>query len=154
MKKFLVGVLDNLRGEKARTPTDMKNSLNISNVLAQFLNSQRAVNTIRTNKIHNGRGRPQAGTINIINDVTRLGTIRVHVGVEDKILRFGSTYFCTWLQESGYSVHLMTRALETEFGAQRIQGRIACGTNFAGASEYLIEIDLKNTQHVNFLDEA
>ncbi|RZN09705.1 hypothetical protein CWO91_16890 [Bradyrhizobium genosp. SA-3] len=155
LKGFLVGVLKQMRGQKASQPVDMSDKNNISNVLAQFLNAQRARHTLKTSRIHTGRGKPPVGAIKILNShPDRLDTIYVHIGVDDKKLRMSSTFFGDWLQEKGYSRHVMMKSLETEFGVKKLQGRIASGTEFATAIEYLLEIDLAGTQHVNFLDEA
>lgn len=154
LKAFLVEVLNKLRGELTKSSVDMSDSFNVSAILAQFLNSQRARHTIRTNKIHQGRGKPVAGSIKILTDLNRLDTIFVHVGVDDKILRMSSVYLSDWLQEKGYSRHQTVAALEKEFNAKQIRARIAAGTDLAGAAEYLFEIDLTGTPHVNFIDEA
>lgn len=155
LKGFLVGVLDSMRSQIASTPVDMSDKTNISNVLAQFLNLQRARHTIKTNKIHMGRGRPQQGQVKILNShPDRLDAIYVHVGVDDKKLRISNTFFGDWLSENEYSRHVMMKSLETEFGAKKIQARIAAGTEFAGAVEYLLEIDLAGSQHANFLVES
>lgn len=154
LKKFLFGVVNNLRGARNSQSTDMAVTFNISSMLAQFLNSQRARHTIRTNKIHRARGKPQTGAIKILNDVTRLDTITTHIGVEDKMLRISSHAFSAWLQENGYSRITMIKALEKDFYTRQTRGRIASGTDFAGADEYLLEMDLSGTPHANFLDEA
>jgi hypothetical protein len=154
LKKFLFEVIEDLRGEKSKQPVDMSQAFNVSNVLAQFLHAQRARHTIRTNKIHVGKGKPPVGTIKVVADASKLDAIYVHVGVEDKMMRVSSTFLAQWLQDAGYSRHIMINALVKEFGAKQIQGRIASGTEFAGASEYILEIDLAGTQHANFIDEA
>lgn len=154
LKKFLFGVVNDLRKARHTQPTDMAVAFNISNVLAQWINEQRARHTIRTNKIHRGRGKPGSGAIKILNDMSRVDTITTHVGVEDKVLRISSHAFSAWLQENGYSRVTMIKALEKDFYTRQIRGRIASGTDFAGADEYLLEMDLAGTPHANFLDEA
>lgn len=153
LKEFMVQQLEKMRGERTRQPVDMKNALNVSNTLAQFINAMRARHTIRTNRIHTGRGKPPLGDIKVINDASKLDAIYVHIGVDDKKLRFSSTYMSNWLQDHGYSRHLFTKSLETEMGAKVLNARIGAGTQFAGATEYLIEIDLSGTKYVNFIDE-
>ncbi len=154
LKAFLVNVLNKLRSDRARHPVDMSDSFNVSAILAQFLNAQRARHTIRTNKIHQGRGKPVAGSIKILTDLNRLDTIFVHVGVEDRTLRMSNTYLSDWLQEKGYSRHQTMAALEKELGAKQIRARIASGTDLAGAAEYLLEIDLTGTPYIDFISEA
>jgi hypothetical protein len=70
---------------------------NVSNVLAQFLNAMRARHTIRTNVIHTKAGKPMKDAVKVISDATKLDTIYVHVGVDDKMLRMSSTYLSQWL---------------------------------------------------------
>lgn len=154
LKAFLAGVIERQREMKVHAPVDMKNSINVSNTLAQFLNAMRAKHTLTTNKIHLGRGKPPAGAIKVLNDATKLDAIYVHIGKEDKKLRISSTYFSDWLQEHKYSRVLFIRSLKEQMKATDGRARIGAGTQYAGALEYIIEIDLNNTTHANFLDEA
>ena len=155
LKKFLFKVVEGLRNEKDATPVDMANSFNVSNILAQFLNANRARHTLRTNKIHTGRGKPPKGTIEIKTiHPERLDAIYIHVGVEDKTLRISKTFLEKWLQDSGYSSHTTLKSFKEAFAAVGVQARMASGTDYAGAAEFLIEINLAGTPYVNFIDEA
>lgn len=154
LKRFLFDVVEQLRGARRAAPTDMAEKFNISALLAQFLSEKRARNTIRTNKIHRGRGKPPQGAVKVVSDATRLDAIHVHIGVDDKVLRMSSFVFSAWLQENGYSRVMMMKSLEKDFSTRQIRGRMAAGTDYAGVDEYLIEIDLAGTPHANFLDEA
>jgi hypothetical protein len=117
-------------------------------------NAMRGRHTLRTNRIHTKAGKPLKDSIKVISDASKLDTIYVHLGVEDKMLRMSSTYLSTWLGEHGYSRFLFTKSLEKTFGAKTIKGRIGSGTQYAGATEYLLEIPLLGTTHANFIDEA
>jgi len=155
LKHFLKLTLDNMRGDRKASHVDMSDAFNVVNVLAQFLNDRRARHTLRTNRIHAGRGKPAAGTIQILSmHPDRLDAIQVHIGVHDKMVRISKTFLNQWLQENGYSIHIMMKSLATELGAITIPARIASGTEYAGASEYLLEINLAGTVHANFIDEA
>ena len=87
-------------------------------------------------------------------DASKLDAIYVHVGVDDKKLRMSATYFADWLKERGDSKFLFTKALVEQMNAKSIRGRIGAGTQYAGATEYIIEIDLTGTKVAIFLDEA
>ena len=155
LKKFLFKVVDDLRVERNNQPVDLNIAFNVSNVLAQFLNDMRSRHTLRTNKIHVGRGKPSLGAIIIKTiDTSRLEAIRVHVGEDDKMVRISKTYMNDWLQKNGYSPHAIMKAMGVEFGMVSIQARMGGGTQFAGSSEYLLEIDLTKNNHTNFIDEA
>jgi hypothetical protein len=151
--EFLVQTLNDMRGLRKNKGNDLRDSMNVSNVLTQYLNAMRARHTLWTNKVHISNGKPPKGLIQVMRDASRLDGIYVHVGVEDKLMRISSTHFSEWLADAGYSRHLFTRALEQEFGSRSVRGRIGSGTDFAGGTEYLIQIDLAGTPLANFLDE-
>jgi len=152
--KFMEGVLEGMRNIRKEKATDLHDVMSISNVLAQYLNAMRARHTIWTNRIHISAGKPPKGTIQVVRQSQMLDGIYVHIGVEDKLMRISSTNLSQWLADVGVSRHLFTRALEKEFGSKQVRGRIASGTDFAGATEYLLEIDLSGTPVANFIDEA
>lgn len=154
LKKFLIEVLGRMRSQLTVQPVDMKSQLNVSNALAQFVNAMRARHTLKTNIIHRGVGKPGAGAIKIVDDASKLDTIYVHIGVDDRVLRISRTYFNKWLHEQGYSQTLFMKSLTDEFGAKSISARIGAGTQFAGGTEYIIEIPLAGTKYANFIDEA
>lgn len=154
LRTFMIGVLNKMRREREKQPVDMKKVMNVSNILAQFLNAMRARHTITTNRIHVGRGRPTPGSIKIVSDVSKLDGVYVHIGKDDKMLRISSTFFTSWMAEQGYSRHLFMRAIESDMGAKIINGRMSAGTALAGVTEYIIEVSLAGSPLIDFIDEA
>jgi hypothetical protein len=155
LKKFLFEVVGSLREEKDSQPVDLGNAVNVSNVLAQFLNSMRSRHTLRTNIIHTARGKPPKGSIAVKTiQPERLDAIRVHIGEDDKMLRISKTYFYDWLLDNGYSPAAIMKAMATEFGSAMIQARMCSGTEYVGSVEYVLEMDLAKSPHINFIDEA
>lgn len=155
LKQFLFATVKGMRNLLNKSPVDMKKEINMSNVLAQFLNQMRARHTLRTNIIHRKPGKPPSGTVNTANtDLSKLDAIYVQVGVDDKCLRMSATQFGKWLEENGYSKFLYTRQLEKDFHARNVHARMGAGTNYAVPLEYLIEIDLTKTNYANFIDET
>jgi len=155
LKKFLLEHLENMRAERNSQPVDMKIAMNVSDKLAQFLNAMRYRHMIITNRVHIARGKPVAGTIKVLNgeQVGRFDGIYVHVGAEDKLLRISSTALTDWCADKGYSRTVFTNALAEEFGMKKLHGRIASGTQYAGITEYLLEIDLAGSPLLDFLSE-
>lgn len=155
LKAFLFATVKNMRNLMYKSPVDMKKEINMSNVLAQFLNQMRSRHTLRTNIIHRKPGKPPSGVVNTTNtDLSKLDAIYVQIGVEDKCLRVSRTQFGKWLEDNGYSKFLYSRQLEKDFGAREVHARMGAGTNYAIPLEYLIEIDLTKTKYANFLDET
>lgn len=154
MRSFLIEKLGEMREERNAQPVDMKVAMNVSDKLARFLNAMQQRHTITTNRVHITAGRPAPNSIKIVNDASKLDGIFVHVGREDKLLRISSTYLGEWLAQMGFSRHIFMGALEEEFGCKKVRGRIASGTSYAGATEYLLEIDMSGSPLLNFIDEA
>jgi hypothetical protein len=153
LRAFVISVLGKMRAERSSQPVDMKNPINVSNMLQQFLNAMRARHTIFTNRIHLGQGKPAPQSVRILGDSARLEGIYVQVGVEDKLLRFSSTYFHEWLRQREYPQKVLREALERLFGTEKVKARIAAGTRWSGVQEYLYQIHLAGTPLADFLDE-
>lgn len=155
LKLFFVELLDKMRNYKRFEHTgDMSRDVNISDLFSQFTTSMRARHTLKTNKIHVGRGKPAVNSIKVLGDTSRLDAIYVHVGMEDKLMRFSNFKFREWLTEKGFPRHVVITALQKEMGARYVNGRLGAGTDLVGGTEYLWEIDLSGNPLLNFIDEA
>lgn len=153
LKAFLVDTFNQMRAEVANTPVDMKNTLSVSNILAQFLNAMRARHTIVTNRIHVGAGKPPVGSIQVKGDTSKLDGIYVQIGQDDGLLRINSTYFSRWLGDHEYGVHAVRKALLEDFGIKKVNGRMGAGTSFASVTtEHLLEIDINDPRLKEFVE--
>jgi hypothetical protein len=153
LKQFMYATLTDMRKQRNSQPVDMRDKANVVNTLARFLNESRARHTLYTNIIYRGRGKPAAGAITVERDASKLDGIRVHVGMQDKVMRIGQSYLYDWLSLNNYPRHVFLMALQSELGAITTNGRLGSGTSFANASEFLIELDLNKTALLNFIDE-
>lgn len=157
LKAFMLEVLEDMRKVRTEQPVDMHKAINVSTRFAQFLNAMSGRHTLITNKIHTAHGKPVSNSIQIDVkrcDINRLDGIYVQVGVNDKRLRFSSTYFNRWLAQQGFPQRVFTEALTREFGMCIARGRLGAGTiHQAGALEYLFEIDLTNPAAAIFFDD-
>jgi hypothetical protein len=132
----------------------MSRDVNVSDLFSQFMTGMRARHTLKTNRVHVGRGKPPVGSIKVMGDTSKLDAIYVHVGLDDKILRFSNFKFREWLTEKGFPRHVVIAAIQKELGARHVNGRLGSGTDYAGGTEYLWEIDLAGHPLINFIDEA
>lgn len=154
LRAFLYQTLCKLRGERVRHPVDMTKRDNVINVLSQFLGAKRARNTIKTNQIYKGIGKPPVGAVALRCDPSRLDGIHVHIGLDDKVLRISKNELSRWFETEKYSRDIMFKALENTFGAVTTKRCIAAGTDHAVGQEYLLEIELSKHPDANFLDGA
>ncbi|HEY7821835.1 MAG TPA: DUF927 domain-containing protein, partial [Acidimicrobiia bacterium] len=99
LKQFLLDVLARMRAEVDDSPADMNNNMSVSAILAEFFNSTRSRNTLITNRIWVARGKPTKGSIQVLNDVSKLNEIIVQIGREDKLIRMSSIYLTRWMAE-------------------------------------------------------
>lgn len=152
LREFMIATLKKLRSDVSEAPTDMKNTMSVSNILAQFLNAMAARHTLKTNKIHVGQGKPPKGSVKVVSDTSKLDGIYVHIGQDDRMLRISSTYLSRWMSDHGWSRHAFTKALKDEFGAKVINGKLGAGTDQVRGMEYIIELDMNDAKLQGFLE--
>lgn len=154
LKAFMYQTLKEMRGTRNTVPSDLRNHDNVVSVVSRFLNDNRSRNTIRTNVIHRLRGKAPAGAIEVRCDGARLENIHVHIGEDDKVLRFGRECFLDWLTDNNYPRHVVSTAVQKELGASVVNARLGAGTGYVCGAEFLFEIDLSKSPLMNFIDEA
>lgn len=150
LREFLLSVVARMRGEVTESPQNMADESSIKNVLAQYLNSMRARNTLVTDRVWQGQGR--AGGIKIQCDASKLDTITVQRGLDDNTVRLSTTAMSRWLSNHGYSSHAFGKALREEFGARSMYGRLGSGTTMAGGTERLYELDFNDLKLKDFFE--
>ncbi|QIG67085.1 putative integrase protein [Rhizobium phage RHph_TM3_14A] len=154
LKAFMFLTLKDMRKTRHAAPVDMRDVVNVVNMLGRFINESRGRHTLVTDVIWKGRGKPPQGAVNVVADASRMEAMHIHIARDDHILRIGQAYFQEWLTKHNYPRHVIIKALEKELGAAIVNSRLGAGTIYANASEYLIEIDLKGSALMNFIDEA
>lgn len=150
LEKFLFDTIRGMRGLVSDAPTDMKNEISVSTVLQQFLNAMRTRHTLYTDRINVGAGKPPPRKIMGATD--KLDGVYVQIGVDDRMMRISSTFLTRWMSDHDYSRHAFTKALKDDFGVKVTHGRIGSGTTFAGATEYLLEIDMNDKRLANMME--
>ena len=150
--KFMLTVLGNMRDERDMQPVDMKNVMNVADVLARFLGDMRARHTLKTDRIHVGRGKPGKGTVNVIGDASKLDAVYVQIGVQDGLIRVDANRFSMWLESNKYSRHIVSEALKNEFLMKWTNGRLGSGTDFAGMTQYILEFNTAGSKLKDYLD--
>lgn len=151
LKQFLIDTMHGMRKEISKTSTDMNTEMALSNVLADFLNSNRQT-MLETNRTWVGSGRPAKGMIQILNDVTRINRLAIHLSREDRMLRISSSFFSDWMGKTGHSRKIFLDRLEKEYGVEQKPGRLGGGTDLVTAKEYLIHIDMNHPKLASLVE--
>ena len=150
MKQFLVETMNGMRAEIGKSSTDMNTELALSSVLADFLNSNRQT-MLETNRTWVSRGKPAKGAIQVLNDITRINRLAIHLSREDGILRISSSFFSDWMAKNGHSRKIFLDRLEKEYGVEMKTGRLGGGTDLVSAQEYLVHVDMNHPKLANIL---
>lgn len=155
LKTFLTSTLARMRKRRSSNTSDIKSTINVSAILGRFIAEKRLRNTIYTNIIYRQKGKPITGTVTHSGvDLTKLDTVMIHIGRDDKVLRIGRQYLINWLMDNNQPRTVFMEALEASMGATHTSGRLGAGTPVAGATEHIIEFDLKSSPLLDFLDES
>jgi hypothetical protein len=152
LRTFLLGVMARMRSQVEESPSDLTNDMSVSSILAEFLNSTRARNTLVTNRIWVSRGKPPKNAITVHTDTSRLAEIHVHIGKEDRLIRISSTALTRWMGDRNYSRHTFIKRLAEEFGLTKVNGKLGGGTDLSCAMEHLLELDMNHPKLSRFLD--
>jgi hypothetical protein len=84
--------------------------------------------------------------------MTKIGEIMVHIGQDDKLIRVSSTALTRWMGERNYSRHTFIKRLESEFGLQKVNGKLGGGTEMSCAMEHLVELDMNHPKLSTFIE--
>ena len=102
-----------------------------------------------------GRGNwTKLGDYKIVRDASKLDGVHVHIGVDDQLIRFSSTALSDWLGQRKIPRHTFTKEFQRQFGAKKTNGRLGSGTDRAGGTEYLWEIDAAGTALAAFIQDG
>ena len=153
LKAFLMQVLITMRGSVDESPSDLNNDMSVSTILADFINSTRARNTLITNRIWVSKGRPPPNAIKHQEPDGPAGrSLLVHIGTDDRMMRISSTALTRWMGERKYSRPAFLKRLEAEFGLKKVNGKLGGGTEMACAMEHLLELDMNHPKLSTFLE--
>lgn len=144
--QHLLDTLASMRGEMRSAPSDLGQTVSVSNVLSSYLNQMRARHTLVTNHIITYAGKPRHDTVKVLSDLSKLDALYVHVGKETKLMRVQLASFREWLVDTGYNPVTIVRAMEQTFGAKKMVGRLGSCTPVVTMTETLLQFDLNNPE--------
>lgn len=153
LKVFMVDVLKNMREIRRDSHVDMKNKINVASILTQFFSEMRARNTLVTDRIHVGAGKPPPNSVKVLNNTVMLDLINSQVGINDKLVRINCYQFNKWLQKEEQPRNGFYNALKEAFGYDIVVGRIGSGTPMKLGTDRLIQIDLSGTVLEGLVDD-
>lgn len=150
LNQFLGQTLRSLRKLVKAEHVDMNVNMNVTEVLGQYLSHVRAKHTLRTDRLHTGKGKPMRGSVRVVSEASRLEDLLVHIGEKDQIARMRTEPFHEWLRGKGYSRKVVIDALRREFTITDKVGVLGSGTDYATLPQHCIEFSLAGTELVDY----
>lgn len=153
LKAWLLKEFNRMRGHKDLAPNDFSKASNIVHTLAKFMAEKRAHNTITTDTIPMGRGKPIANSIKIVGDgpnVDRIGTLQVQIGQNPKVIRIADSALGEWCVINNIPKSAMVDGMKELLAARYANLRLGSGTRLSGITEPVWELSVAGTD----LDQA
>lgn len=150
LKQLVVRTIHSMRDIRANKSSDVKNAVNVANVLTQFLTSQSARYTLWTDVLPLGAGKPKKSKV--LRSTDKLDGVYVHIAITQGVIRIASTRLTEWLKQHGYSRHLLIEELKSQFQFKEVVGQLGGGTDYATGKQYLLEVFTPGTPLQDYLD--
>lgn len=151
LEAFMLTTLKNMRQHRTAQPVDMKKIDNVMQTLAHFLNTHRR-NTLLTDKIMVG-ARPKRGDLALRSDASKLDNLKVHIGLDNKVVRISSTALADWLEDQSMPKSQFFMALERQVGVKKTKVALGAGTPYGGFPEWCLELDFAGRTDISFLEQ-
>jgi hypothetical protein len=141
--RYCVDVLSQLRVEK-RNFTGVDTELGAASILNRYLNERRARNMLVTDTMPllAGRNRQPA---KILNDVSRLDGLYVHVCQQQKVIRISINDLRGWLKDRQISASPVMEALKRDFDLRVQKLTLGAGTAYNVGAERCYELIVAGT---------
>lgn len=161
LKVFMYKSLANMRDHRVNQTVDLDQAINVSAILNGFFKDVRKNGSwLVTNRIHVGAGKPpKAPNPNAVRmlapaDPSHLKGIDVQVGVDNQLLRISSSALGHWCKKNEINkVNLLDALSKAVKFTMPKNSRMGAGTNYAGANEHIIEIDLTSSKELDFVSD-
>jgi len=142
-------IREKIKENRVHLMTDAEDFTSKGNVelqLGEFLHAM-AMNTIKTNTIASGAGRPNKGSIRVLNDniIFTRQTVYVQLSEKERICKISHPALGKWCKEQNITRSAFTNALKKLLKAKLTRSRIGSGTDYASPPIHCWEIDLSKT---------
>jgi hypothetical protein len=142
MESFLLSTLQGMRQSNVDATTNLRDPVNLSEVLSRYLNFQAAEHTLITDNFVPPQSK---ATTTIRNDILRMKEAQVHLTKLDQHLRIRLTAFTKWLEDQKIPVTIVLDELKVQFGAVRTkQSKLGWGTDRFTLPDQCVTFDLNN----------
>ena len=145
LEQFIYAKIKQFRISASNT-SDFSSIASVELMLGEFFQSM-ALNTLKTDTMLTGRGRPTKGAIKVLNDniVFTRQTVQVQISQKELLCRISDPALSEWAKTQKIPKSALTTALNLHFKAVSMRGRIGSGTDYVSPPLLVWELDLSKT---------
>lgn len=146
--EFLKDEFFRMRAKVLVASNDMSQMDNVQGLLSQFLADKRAVNTLWTDTVPAGRGKPIPNSVKILNEgnsADRLGNIQVQISKSPAVLRIANYAITEYMTLRNIPPSIFTASLVKHYGARLTTAVLGGGSRLKTAPLPCWTIDLKGS---------
>lgn len=156
LRAFLIAELKKMRsGTAVHSSSDLSRPENIAGIFGAYLREKKVRNTVYTDHIWGGVGKPKKGAVNIIYDTPATKeTLQVQIAKDSQIIRLAEGNFRDWLKHRDTSAQTVLSVMFDRFGCTRVRAAIlGAGTDLASiVKETLLEFIVKGTELEQYVE--
>jgi hypothetical protein len=90
--------------------------------------------------------------VNVVHSDANLQSLKVQIGVQDRMMRVVAADFNDWLKDKKFSKQTYHEELKNQFGMIHMNGCLGSGTPYATGQGRCLEFNLNNTSMQGFFD--
>ena len=152
MYRFLTKEYERMAGVAAVSTEDYSNPHAVHETLAAVMSAKAARNTIITDNVPQGTGRPSKGASKILNDKGNFDEIDVRVSLSPYEIRIRDEALSKWCEQSNRPKSAFTQGLIKFHGARLNSLIIASGTRLGGQAAKTWVVPVTGTQLQNLTE--
>jgi len=145
MLQFLGRTYNTLKSHVKTHSSDIANHENMAELLGLFFNQKASRHTLLTSTIHTSLGKPRAGEITTMGDISRIEEVQVQRGHNDKKIRIGRQYLIEWLNKRNQNTTSFINMLVKRYGAVISFSTLGAGTSMATGQMRVIDLDISKS---------
>ena len=157
LHRFLLNEFRRMTNDPRILAGEIERLDNIVAYVNDYLREKRAKNTLITDRVWHGRGRPSLKAVTIINEGQsldmRMGEVEVQLAKMQNLLLIAERPFTEWLRRRNVQTGPFKDSMIKKLGATRLSMTVlAAGTRFSsGFKEELFQIDLNGSALADYV---
>jgi len=151
MREFLLQKYREQQTNRKEAEADIKNKDVIGDLFSQFLEAHKARNTLWTDDMMVGPGKPPE--FKVTRDTSKLEAVKVQIAEKRKTIRVTAAAIKDWCKSTKKApTYAFLKQVEARFGAVKIRAPLGLGTRYQTGRQLVFDIDVTKHPQLNIFD--